>query len=86
MVDWVYEHPQIAVAIAALLFWWGRFLFGHKLNWLTCWNRVGSRERWWHDFDLHDWEVDTKSERASGMRCTRCLGRYIGNRNYRYGR
>ena len=83
MIDWIYAHPQLSVAGAALLFWWGRFVFGHKLYWLTCWNRVPVRNKWWHRIDFHDWEPEVGSG-AGIRRCTRCLGRYQSRGGYHY--
>lgn len=77
------DYPAMFTAGAFMVFWFLRFTIGHKMYWLTCWNKEPSREKWWRRFDLHDWvrqEVDVSegSHAAEGRRkasllyCSRC--------------
>ena len=71
------EYPAVFTAVAFGVFWTGRYLLGHKLYWLTCWNRFENRTKWWQKLDLHDWEpIETRTENLASLRfqCKKCHG------------
>ena len=83
-LNFVKTYPALFTAIAFAVFWAGRYVFGHKLYWLTCWNRFQQRTRWWQKLDLHDWEL-IRTENGQHFQCRKCHGRHFTTR-YDYSR
>ena len=92
-------EAEYHVAIYALLFWWARYMVGHKLYFVTCFNRFKVRDRWWKRAipDLHKWVLvdisnshgfNEGTETNTETRCERCNGEITtyqnGRRTYYY--
>ncbi len=76
LLDWVVSNPEISVVaigiVATLIVRSLLYVFGHKMYWLTCWNRFRRHTKWWHRVNLHDWQPECDQT----LQCTRCHGRY----------
>ena len=75
----VREYPAGFTAVAFNLFWFFRFLVGHRLHVITCWNKSPAVRPLWRRYDLHDWQ---RAESIFKDRSNRRRGSTLSKQHY----